>query len=323
MVNRRFVLVVFVSVLLVAALVAGGYLVELRSHNGTTRSRTIVPEAWTVVATNLTLYPPVGCIPYDVLGPACGNVEYTPALSNVTLVAYEGNEFYDVNFTNNSSDQPSTHTIWFTNSSVFCVGPALKGYLVCPAQPIEPTISFAHSEFQIQNRTDNIMLSVTIEPDPAAVVSIKVMVFNWQNSTNTLPSPIDWAIPPGELRAYCDTQVMGYAVYQGDYGAGNFSQAKPLSLDSPPAEAAGCPNPTSSYYSFQPLSDNATETPGNYATPTNETMSLTDGIAGYWNGTSQFYLPSPSFHVFPPGKYTVVAVDGWGDVVTDEFVVEN
>jgi hypothetical protein len=48
-------------------------------------------------------------------------------------------------------------------------------------------------------------------------------------------------------------------------------------------------------------------------------ISAGDSYTGYWTGS----LATAAFHPFPPGVYTVLAEDEWGDVVLLHFTVNS
>jgi hypothetical protein len=100
----------------------------------------------------------------------------------------------------------------------------------------------------------------------------------------------------------------GYEVLQGGYGLNNFTSGTAVWLELQPAEvgAEGCGGPGGSLqndnFTFSPLSDENV---------------LLGTYGGYWS------IPNDitTYHPFPPGGYTVVAVDEWGQVTILHFIV--
>jgi YVTN family beta-propeller protein len=111
-------------------------------------------------------------------------------------------------------------------------------------------------------------------------------------------------------------QATGVEVYQGSYSAANLSAAKALLLYDPGLTYT-CPEVFTFTYTFSPDSDvaavQADQGPKNTTGPVNETSTL----QGYWVGSGQSY----TLRTFPPGTYTVVAFDAWGQKALGYFQV--
>jgi hypothetical protein len=112
---------------------------------------------------------------------------------------------------------------------------------------------------------------------------------------------------------------MGFAIYHGAYSLDNFTSGTPLALLEPGVSFnEGVPSPPT-YYSFQPVSDIATLSSGTFFFRGTSTTSIsfTDEVSGFWTGG----VSNPNFTVFPPGTYTIVAMDQWGQLALLRFTV--
>lgn len=139
--------------------------------------------------------------------------------------------------------------------------------------------------------------------------------------------------------------MIGYALFQGHYGAGNVSLAgSPLQLSS--QVNTGCvtfPNPSSIV--FLPDNDTAVLYPQNEGNPNQEQVTigastescsvnsagaylcgLGKGLSGYWNTTTpiteqQATIGSPFFRPLPEGEYTLAVEDMWNQTIYAHFQV--
>jgi hypothetical protein len=110
----------------------------------------------------------------------------------------------------------------------------------------------------------------------------------------------------------CDAGGMeGYEILQGNHGSSNFTSGDALWLQPQWPSGADCgeglPGVGNSSYAFQPLS----------------ARNLLSGIyVGSWSGQT---IPEggqlPNETLFPPGTYTVLAGDQWGEVAILHFIV--
>jgi hypothetical protein len=128
----------------------------------------------------------------------------------------------------------------------------------------------------------------------------------------------------------CSQLPLGFAIYNGNYGAANLSQGASLNLSWP--GAYGCPALFEiGYWSFAPQSDNVTLVSpqptgsGNATAPRDMWTQAAGTDSEYWGSWSgQAYLyPSVNafFSPFRPGVYTLVAGDGWGQLTLLHFHV--
>ncbi len=342
----------------VAALVVGGALV-LYSTSGTqhppptgtgSASSTSSPNAspstsvisnsgtWTVIKSNTTLYYGPACVPVGLFALSCPPIStalHSPSLSNVDVISYRGEELYDMNFTYGFNGQPVTHNVWFTNDTVFCVSPSFDGYALCPTHPVYPTIVVVTPSASAMNPANGLRLDLQLSIATGGV-AVTVDVFNTLNAVNNVTWASEWATYSNALRDICDNQVAAFAVYQGNYGAGNFTAASPLVLTSPGAGSI-CPELSPSVvYSFNPDSGVASAPAGAFAPDSfSRNVTLSDTISGYFtcgvdapsfrpqNGSGLWICAqnTSKFNPFPPGTYSVVALDQWGDVAVLHFEV--
>lgn len=291
-----------------------------------TGSLTPVPT-WSIVKSNLTVYYGTACVPVEFSYLSCPTEDvaaHSPSLAGVDLVRYQGDFYYDINFTFYINGQPTTHTIWFTNSTVFCASPVVpnSGVGPCPTQPSQPkTFVLVGTSATATNSSLGLRLGLNISIDSSSEGNLRIGIEerNVLNHMNNVTVANDWRIPTSNLYDVRITSIVGFAVYWGAYGLDNFTSGTPLALIEPGVSFNnGEPSPPT-YYSFQPMSDVATLSSGTFLFRGTSTTSIsfTDEISGYWTGG-----PSNSeFNVFPPGNYTIVALDQWGQVALLHFAV--
>lgn len=159
----------------------------------------------------------------------------------------------------------------------------------------------------------------------------------------------------GAAAANPTRSLAGYALFQGHYTAANLSSAgAPLNLDPPLViECPGEANPStvtflpnsSTAIAYFPPNQNVIGTPPaveqwavmNASTETYVYKSGyygggPDSLFGYWvgppggvpgGGGQNGTISSPYFHYFPPGRYTLVVEDMWGQVSYSYFQVTS
>lgn len=170
-----------------------------------------------------------------------------------------------------------------------------------------------------------VILSNPLDSNLTAIVPLS------SNSTVSNWSWDDFLCGGGSLNS-----IVGFAVFQGHYGAENLSLAgEPLTL-APPLQPPCPAYPTPIYLIFLPLSSNALvyssypQPPFKVQTMVNATTVIcsttssganmcgaSSGLFGYWQGpvsgsTENYTTSSPDFHYFTPGQYTLAAEDAWG-----------
>ena len=156
-------------------------------------------------------------------------------------------------------------------------------------------------------------------------------IYNTLSTVNNVTGASDWAFSSltNTTSFPCPSYVY-YQVFQGYYVQSNISSAgSPLQV-SPVYKFLSCPQFIWSYYLFQPSSDQALIPNGHsetnssiiyQKTTTGLTALLTGNYTEMYNAsifTMNGALPPPPF---PPGTYTLVAGDQWGQLVILHFVV--
>jgi len=261
---------------------------------------------------------------------------HSPSLSNVDVVSYRGEELYDVNSSYVINGQRLTYTIWFTNDTIICVSPSYDGYVLCPVHPIFPTIGISTPSASALNASNGLRLDLQLSNSTEGI-NITVGVFNTLDTVNNVTSASGWAIYSNSLNDICGNQVAAFAIYQGNYGARNFTAGSPLAIDNVQGGAV-CPALSPSVvYSFSPDSGVASAPAGAFASgPPSMNVTLSYTTSGYStcgvgapsfrpsDASGLWVCPSDNaykFNPFPPGTYTVVAVDQWGDAAVAQFTV--
>ena len=294
-----------------------GYLVwsSTQRHSNPASTSQSPASSWRVVRTNLTVDFNAACI----FGP-CPTGPWPT--KNVDLINYEGSNYYGINFTYYSSGQPLTHTIWFTNSTVFCISPR-QGYNLCPTHPAQSLfVTLKGSSASVTNPSLGLSLELNLAADNSNAGSLKITIVerNILDRVNNVSAARNWRVPTANLRGFWQTTMVGYAVYRGFSDVSNFTTATPLSLTEIGSGQVSCtPCPAPTYYLFRPMSINATTSPGSmfwYTSNTSMSINFTENIAGYWTS-------SAVFEVFLTGTYTVVALDQWGQAVVLHFDAQN
>jgi hypothetical protein len=277
----------------------------------TTHSLTL---SYKVVRSNLTVNFNAAC----VFGP-CPTGPWPT--KNVMLIDYQGSYYYGINFTYYSGGQPVAHTIWFTNSTVFCISPAY-GYNLCPTSPAQSLfITLRGDSASVTNPSLGLSLELRLAADNSNGGSVRITVeeLNILTRVNNVSAASNWRIPTSNLRGPYQTTMVGYAVYQGFFDVGNFTSGAPSPLMEIGSSISCTPCPASTYYLFQPMSDNATTSPGSkfwYTSSSSMLINFTENISGYWTSSS-------NFEIFPAGNYTVLALDQWGQATVLHFTVEK
>jgi hypothetical protein len=269
---------------------------------------------WKVMKSNLTVNFNAACI----FGP-CPTGSWPT--KNVELINYQGHYYYGINFTYSSNGQPVSHTIWFTNSTVFCISPA-SGYNLCPTHPAQSLfVTLNGTSASATNLSLGLNLEMKLAADNSNEGSLRITVeeLNILNHVNNVSAASNWRIPTGNLRGPYETTMVGYAIYQGYYDLGNFTSGAPLPLTEIGSSSSCTPCPLPTYYLFKPMSDNASTSPGSmfwYTSSPSMPINFTENISGYWTS-------STDFKVFPEGPYTVVALDQWGQTAFLHFTVKS
>ncbi len=130
--KKVLVLLVALAILIVVAVTASLYLSTLLSRPAPLQ---VISRNVTICGymTNLPLYLFEGYNTTMITAPS--EAPCFPKF-NVDLISYQGNYYYDGNYTyTNKNQEQITHNIWLTNSTIYCISPKVKGYNTCPLQP--------------------------------------------------------------------------------------------------------------------------------------------------------------------------------------------
>lgn len=141
------------------------------------------------------------------------------------------------------------------------------------------------------------------------------------------------------------SSFVGFALFRGHVAACNVTAAgQPLQLAPPEViYCAATSRPPGAAVTFLPKGDRAVVT-SDTQEPTPVTVGVNattgncgdnpsyvgyctgKGLSGYWNDSipapGALNFTSPAFSYFPPGEYTIVATDLWGQFVYATFTVE-
>jgi hypothetical protein len=174
--------------------------------------------------------------------------------------------------------------------------------------------SMAQTQGATTNSSLGLRLGLQISVNATGGLSIQTNESNLLDRVNNVTTADDWPYPnPNSLPCGDFSQFpIQYAVLQGYYGTGNYSSTSALALYDPTAIYA-CPtvSATIPYLLFSPFSDDASFS---FSSGQNNSylLSADYSVPGYWTG-------SGTFHQFPPGIYTALVEDEWGDVVLLHF----
>jgi len=322
------------------------------SHKSPTSS-----GAYQVVASNLTLEGQTAIVPcMNFEAAACPPASYA-SITRVQLIKYGDELFYLYNQTaptleaayQRLSEPTTSFTVWFTNSTVYCISPAdpvtHEGqlYPTCPNLPLG-MVKIPVGSASALNSSLGLRLSLDLSTNSTGTVIVAVDERNTVGQLNNVTARHLWPVNNAAANLFLWTQngcgppllPVGYEVLQGNYGRNNFTQGIPLALEAQMNSYCG-PQSLTNYYAFDPLSDRVSNI---YNNPVNSTGTW----SGFWigdvgNGPEEVSgspcpgLPSPSsdssykcplvFNQFALGTYTVVAGDEWGQVVILHFVVQG
>lgn len=160
-------------------------------------------------------------------------------------------------------------------------------------------------------------------------IEISVDEYNTLSTVNNVNSANTWTTNQSSLYDPCPdswppNNPVNFAMFQGNYGSNNYTNAKALLLQSPNIQVS-CTiqigNQTSHSFSFFPQSDHASIIFANPSAQSNFVIAASVSADGFWslsNGTA----PATS-HNFAQGIYTVVATDEWGKAVLVHVTFSN
>ncbi len=204
------------------------------------------------------------------------------------------------------SDLTSTRTTTITASTGISVSTSSWGGTT---SSIQVGTHFASA----LNNTLGLALHLEISVNASGALLVSANETNILNRANNVTTADSWRISPAETGTDpCggfDGYPIQFAVLQGYLDASNYTSANPLTLYNTalPVECISYHPPSSIL--FAPLSDTAS----------GSLVSERDTEVGYWTGLGS----STVFHPFPPGVYTVLTQDEWGDFVLLHFVVSG
>ena len=122
----------FIAIIIVIALIFAISLSVLIAQNRVSSNSMIQAEQGQVVvlSSDTTVSGSLAGVPCGALRLPCTssvNQNYT-----VELVSYQGNEYYLAHFSLTSNGVYTNYTIWFNNSTAYCVSPKVQWYNSCP-----------------------------------------------------------------------------------------------------------------------------------------------------------------------------------------------
>jgi hypothetical protein len=145
-------------------------------------------------------------------------------------------------------------------------------------------------------------------------IGVTIDESNLLNTASTVNSSSNWPLFLSLGPCGHGNYPIGLAIFDGYYTSSNISAADSLELYQPGVRACPMFMLLITSYTFQPLSDIASVNSPNPGFNLSMNSDLTAN--GYWSGTS-----AENFVVFPPGIYTIVGGDEWGQLVILHFDV--
>lgn len=174
------------------------------------------------------------------------------------------------------------------------------------------------------NSSEGLGLTIQVEPGPSGNYTFTVRESNLLSSTNNVTEADRWAYHQDSVNQ-CGpdpyTNPVEFAVVQGHYDRSNYTSSRGLPFfNSSILVECGKVTVTggSNAFGFQPQSD-AFSFPIGSAQPEVGVALVTITTSGYWTDSGQNGV---AFIPFPPGGYTVIGADEWGDVVLLQAFLE-
>ncbi len=112
-----------VAVVVIAIFFTNPYLLGLSSNTQTV-------ESFQVIATNVDLYGHTASIPSCAMRVPC--VTYTNIPTVAELLRYNGTYYYESKYNLSTQGSTATYTIWYNNSTYFCISPKVSWAMTCP-----------------------------------------------------------------------------------------------------------------------------------------------------------------------------------------------
>jgi len=165
-----------------------------------------------------------------------------------------------------------------------------------------PSASTSNSSLDLR-----LVLQLSATGPSGGSLTIGLSAVNLLNSTRTVPYADEWAYPQGALTGsdYCAFPgPLAFGIFSGNFSLSNYKTGNPLPLHDTDVQR----------------SCTITLVPTSFAPLGNDSVGQT--IAGYWTGGIN--TPNPGvFMTFPPGVYTVIGVDEWGQLLLLHFAVSS
>lgn len=201
------------------------------------------------------------------------------------------------------------------------IGAAAYIYQANTTTPIVPSTQSTTTPAVNDTSSVSLVNGLQLNLGVSTTTTLSVSLSNTLATTlNLTPGTMSLSLGP------CSQLPLGVAIYSGYYNAGNISMASPLDLYQP--GAYNCPAMFAvSGWSFAPMSDSVTlvsQQPtgsGNTTTPEDmwtQPVATNIQLTGYWTVQSN---NSSVFHAFPPGTYTALAEDEWGNTKILTFLM--
>ncbi len=106
-------------------------------------------SSFQVLKTNVTIPYRAGCMVLEQIGHTCPTMTANPETSNsslrgIELIAYQGTDYYAGTFSKGpyAGGNAAFPSVWFTNSTIFCISPHYANYPTCPVNEPLPPISW-------------------------------------------------------------------------------------------------------------------------------------------------------------------------------------
>ena len=361
-------MVVLVLVVIIVGTVAFVTL-SSQENNPSPATTSTSSSVYQVIESDLTLQGQtavVPCVGFNEAGcPSASNA----SLSQVELIKYGGEFFYLSNQSlpglaaaEGQSESNTTYTVWFTNSTVYCISPAhpltntYHENPTCPTQPYEPTtFMIPVASASALNSSTGLRLSLSLFANSNGTLTVAFEELNTLDRVSNVTASGKWSFGGTGMNASLWAQEgcgpflpAGYEMLRGNYGQNNFTEGTPLTLAAQLTGVFCIANAPAPYYAFQPLSDvaetyqygNIPSLAGIYNVTVDPSYASAGGWSGFWTGStmqggagnviggdcpgSDSTSGCPlMLNPFPPGPYTVVAADEWGQVVVLHFVVQD
>jgi hypothetical protein len=175
--------------------------------------------------------------------------------------------------------------------------------------------SIGASGTSIENQSVGLGLGLHLRQGSDSGLIVTVTETNLLQRASNITGVDRWPIPSTLLGQDCPPTPFGFGVFSGYLGANNYTLGKNYNLgkvlflyNTDEKTLPSC------HWNSVPL-------PHNFVgAGENDTLSAT--LQGYWTGGLETGVPV-TFHAFGPGRYTVLAVDEWGQLTIAHFEVET